>query len=107
MGDGGQGLDFYREVIGFEVQTLFPSAAFVSVGDYHHPAFNTWRGEGVPDAPEDAVGLRHWTVLLDAPDLGAVQRRLVDAGVDMEDRDGGVMVRDPFHNALLLAERGT
>ena len=106
MGDGGQGLDFYREVIGFEVQTLFPSAAFVSVGDYHHPAFNTWRGEGVPDAPESVVGLRHWTVLLDAPDLEALKRRLAGADVDMEARDGAVLVRDPWNNALLLAERG-
>ena len=107
VGDVDQGLGFYREVIGFEAQTLFPSAAFVSVGGYHHHlAFNTWRGEGAPPAPEDAVGLRHWTVQLDAPDLEAVQRRLADAGIDVEARDGGVLVRDPWNNALLLAGRG-
>ena len=107
VGDVDQGLGFYREVIGFEVQTLFPSAAFVSVGGYHHHlAFNTWRGEGVPDAPAGAVGLRHWTVLLDAPGLEAVKRRLGEAGIAMEAGDGGVLVRDPSNNAVLLAERG-
>ena len=107
VGDVDQGLGFYREVIGFEAQTLFPSAAFVSVGGYHHHlAFNTWRGEGAPPAPEDAVGLRHWTVQLDVPDLEAVQRRLADAGIDVEACDGGVLVRDPWNNALLLAGRG-
>lgn len=45
VGDVDQGLAFYRELIGFEAKTLFPSAAFVSVGGYHHHlAFNTWRG---------------------------------------------------------------
>ncbi len=107
VGDVDEGLGFYREVIGFEAQTLFPSAAFVSVGGYHHHlAFNTWRGEGVPPAPEGAVGLRHWSVLLEAPDLEAVTRRLTDAGIESsEDGAGGVLVHDPWHNALLLAER--
>ncbi len=107
MGDVDQGLGFYRDLIGFEVQTLFPSAAFVSVGGYHHHlAFNTWRGEGVPPAPEDAVGLLHWTMLLDGADLEAVRQRLADAGIGVEDRGGGGLVRDPWDNVLLLAERG-
>ncbi len=107
VGDVEQGLGFYRDLIGFAVQTLFPSAAFVSVGGYHHHlAFNTWRGEGVPPAPEGAVGLRHWTVRLGLADLDAVRQRLADAGVGVEERDGGGLVRDPWDNALLLAERG-
>ena len=109
VGDVDRGLGFYRDVIGFEVKTQFPSAAFVSVGGYHHHlALNTWRGEGVPPAPEDSVGLRHWTVLLGPPDLDAVTRRLADAGIDTsEDGAAGVIVRDPWKNALLLAARDT
>ena len=106
VGDMDRGLGLYRDLIGFEAKTLFPSAAFVSVGGYHHHlAFNTWRGEGVPPAPEGTVGLRHWTVLLDAPDLEAVEGRLADAGIGTEARDVGVLVRDPWSNALVLAER--
>ena len=106
VGDVDQGLGFYRDVMGFEVQTLFPSAAFVSVGGYHHHlAFNTWRGEGVPPASDGSVGMRHWTIRLDPPDLAAVKRRLADAGIDTQARDGSVLVRDPWNNALLLAER--
>ncbi len=107
VGDVDQGLGFYREIIGFEAQTLFPSAAFVSVGGYHHHlAFNTWRGEGVPPAPEGAVGLRHWTVRLGVADLDAVKLRLADTGIGVEDRNGGGLVRDSWNNALLLADRG-
>ena len=54
--------------------TRFPSAAFIAAGGYHHHlGLNTWRGEGVPPMPAGAVGLRHWTIVLDSPaDVAAV-----------------------------------
>jgi catechol 2,3-dioxygenase len=52
VGDVGRGLAFYRDLLGFEVWALLPSAAFVRAGDYHHHlGFNVWRGEGVPPRP--------------------------------------------------------
>src|SRR4051812_21719191 len=69
VGDVDAALGFYRDVLGFELQTRMPTAAFVSArGYHHHVAFNTWRGPGVPPTPADAVGLRHWTVVLDSDD---------------------------------------
>ena len=105
VGDVDAGLAFYCDVLGFEPQTVFPSAAFVSAGGYHHHlAFNTWRGEGVPPAPQGSVGLRHWTVLLpSARELAEVRERVAEAGIDYEDRDGGFLVRDPWNNAVLFA----
>jgi catechol 2,3-dioxygenase len=103
VGDIDRALAFYRDVIGFEVMTLLPSAAFISAGGYHHHlGLNTWRGEGVPPAPPDVVGLEHWTLLLDAPALADVRSRIEAAGIELEDRDGGFLVRDPWNNALLL-----
>ena len=83
VGDVEQGLGFYRDVIGFEPQTEFPSAAFVSAGGYHHHlAINTWRGEGVPAAPPGVVGLREWTIVLDDADaVAAIRARAERAGV--------------------------
>ena len=104
VGDVERGLGFYRDVIGFEPMTLFPSAAFVSAGGYHHHlAFNTWRGEGVPAAPPGIVGLRHWTVLLDDAVLAAARERIAAAEIEQAARDGGLLVRDPWNNALVLA----
>jgi len=106
VGDVEQALGFYRDAIGFEVQTRFPSAAFVSAGGYHHHlAFNTWRGEGVPPAPDDAAGLRRWTVLLEPQDLERARGRLARAGILLEEVDGGLVAHDPWNNALLLALR--
>jgi catechol 2,3-dioxygenase len=98
VGDVDEALRFYRDVVGFEVQTVMPTAAFVSAGGYHHHlAFNVWRGAGVPPAPDDAVGLRHWTIVLDDP--GAVAERV---GA-VEERPDGYLVRDPWNIALLLS----
>src|SRR3954471_4488683 len=36
VGDIEAALRFYRDVIGFEVMTLLPTAAFIAAGGYHH-----------------------------------------------------------------------
>jgi catechol 2,3-dioxygenase len=102
VGDVGEGLAFYRDLIGFEEQANLGSAAFVSAGGYHHHlAFNVWRGHGVGPAPEQAVGLRHWTVELPAADdVAAVRSRLEAAGHAAEPVEGGFLVRDPWRIAL-------
>jgi len=103
VGDVDRGLRFYRDIVGFEPMTLFPSAAFVSAGGYHHHlAFNTWRGEGVPPAPPDVVGLRHWTVVLDDEALNALRERADAAGIEGEEADAGLLLRDPWNNAVLF-----
>jgi catechol 2,3-dioxygenase len=103
VADIERGLGFYRDVIGFEPQLVIPPAAFVSAGGYHHHlGFNIWRGEGVPPVPPDAVGLRHWTVVIDTQALDALRERVAAAGLESEDRDGGLLVRDPDGNAALF-----
>jgi catechol 2,3-dioxygenase len=103
VADIDRGLRFYRDVVGFEPQLVIPPAAFVSAGGYHHHlGFNVWRGQGVPPVPPDAVGLRHWTVVIGDEALGALRGRLQAVGIAFEDRDGGVFVRDPDGNAALF-----
>ena len=104
VGDVGEALRFYRDVIGFEPMAELPGAAFVSAGGYHHHlGLNNWRGQGVPPAPADAVGLRHWTLLLDGQDeLAAARERIHAAGIPSEQRDDGLLVRDPSGSAVVL-----
>jgi catechol 2,3-dioxygenase len=104
VGDIERALGFWRDAVGFEVMTRFPSAAFVAAGGYHHHlGLNTWRGQGVPPAPDGAVGLRHWTIALDDPgELDAVRERVAAAGAEVEERPGGFLTRDPWRNAVLI-----
>jgi catechol 2,3-dioxygenase len=101
VGDLASIVAFYRDVVGFELQFLMPSAAFLSAGGYHHHVgANTWRGEGVAPAPADTVGLRHFTVVLrDTAQLDALRAR---AGAAATETDDGVHLRDPAGNVVLF-----
>ena len=47
VADLERALDFYCGVLGFEVTTSRPGAAFISAGGYHHHlALNTWESKG-------------------------------------------------------------
>lgn len=96
---------FYHDLIGFDIVTRYgPSASFMSAGGYHHHlGVNTWAGQGAPAPPPDAVGLRHYEIVLpDQPALDGVQTRLDAAGIPLDDHPAGLLVRDPSQNGLLL-----
>jgi catechol 2,3-dioxygenase len=108
VGDIDRALAFWRDGVGFEVMTRFPSAAFIAAGGYHHHlGLNTWRGEGVPPQPDGVVGLRNWTMVLDDPaEVAATRERVAATGAEVEERPGGFLARDPWRNAVELLAAG-
>jgi catechol 2,3-dioxygenase len=102
VGDIDQALAFWRDLIGFEVMTEFPTAAFIAAGGYHHHlGLNTWRGEGAPPAPPGTVGLRHWTIVLDGrAEVEQIRDRLAAAGVEHSYADGRLVARDPWNHEV-------
>jgi catechol 2,3-dioxygenase len=99
-------IDFYRDVLGFDVMAeLFGSAAFLAAGGYHHHiGANTWHSLGAPPPPPGTAALRHATVVLpDTAERDRVAGRVAEAGGEAEARDDGVLVRDPSGIGLLLA----
>ena len=83
-------------MLGFEPMATYPGALFVAAGGYHHHVgLNTWRGEGVGPAPDGTVGLREWTIVLDADGLASVRERLAPAGLD-----AGGAIADPWGNTV-------
>ena len=104
VADVERALAFYRDVLGFEVMVNLGSAAFVSAGGYHHHlGFNVWLGSDVTARPPRTAGLRHWTVLLETRDqVAEVRARVRDALLEVEDHDGGFLVRDPWQTAVVF-----
>lgn len=102
VGDIERGLAFYRDVLGFELMVMLPSAAFVSAGGYHHHlGFNVWLGPDVKPLPPHTAGLREWTVLLPSnDDVAAVRARVEAAGLDAQSHAGGLLARDPWGTAV-------
>ncbi len=99
---------FYTRVLGFKLMQRYQSGAiFVSAGEYHHHVgLNTWAGVGAPPPPANASGLRWFELLLPtATDLEALKARLQAAGVAFEEQEGGILVKDPSQNAMVLKAR--
>ena len=104
VGDLAASTRFYRDGLGFEVMTEMGSAVFVSAARYHHHVgFNLWRGAGAAPPPEDAIGLRHWTLHpADEAERDALALRLEAIGAPVAERDGALLARDPSGIAVLV-----
>ena len=96
---------FYADVLGFDLtQRYGPAALFVAAGGYHHHiGMNTWHSAGAPPPPPNAIGLRHFVVVLPNDAARAdVEARLRAANIAFESRPDGLLVRDPSQNAILF-----
>jgi len=104
VGDIERALRFYRDVLGFELMASLGSAAFVAAGGYHHHlGLNVWHGADVQPLPPSTAGLREWSVVLPSPaDVAAVRQRVADAGLEAQEHQGGLLVRDPWQTALAV-----
>ncbi len=86
VSDLERSIAFYRDVIGLEVmQTYGTQAAFLSAGGYHHHiGLNTWESLGATPPPPGHTGLYHTAIVYpDRASLGAVVRRVLDAGIPL------------------------
>ncbi len=110
VADLDRAIDFYRNVLGFELQRKYgESAAFLSAGGYHHHiGLNTWQSLGGSPPPAGHTGLFHLAILYpDRAALAAAVGRVKDAGVRLEGAsDHGVSeavyFRDPDGNGIEL-----
>ena len=105
VADIGETEAFYADVLGFDVTIRYGTeATFLAAGGYHHHiAGNVWAGRGATPPPPGSAALRHATIVVpDREELERVAGRVADAGHDLEPLDGGVLIRDPAANGLLL-----
>src|SRR3954467_1708906 len=83
VSDLKRSLDFYCDLLGFELITTYgDQAAFISAGGYHHHiGLNTWYSKGAPQASEKGVGLFHTAIVYPTrKDLAFIFDRLQRAG---------------------------
>jgi len=103
-------LKFYRDLLGFELTTMYgDQAAFLSAGGYHHHiGLNTWHSKGGAPVPERTAGLYHTAFLYPTrKDLAKIVKRLIDNGYPISGAsDHGVSeaiyLNDPDGNGVEL-----
>lgn len=79
VADLNRALEFYRDLLGFEITTMYgDQAAFLSAGGYHHHiGLNTWHSKGYPPALPNGVGLYHTAIVYPTrKDLALIYDRL-------------------------------
>jgi catechol 2,3-dioxygenase len=103
-------MNFYSNVLGFQEGPIFQSFRMgeVALGEQqpHVIAFNTWKGTGIPPAPADALGMRHFTIVLPNADaLRSVIERVQATGLPIEKTSEGILVRDPSQINVILTDQ--
>src|SRR6185503_6343669 len=110
VADLERALEFYRDVLGFELTQRFgSSAAFLSAGGYHHHiGLNTWESAGGRPPARGTTGLYHLAILYPTrAALADALRRLLAARIELDGAaDHGVSealyLRDPDENGVEL-----
>lgn len=109
VADLDRAVAFYSGVLGFDVVTRSPGAAFLSAGGYHHHiGLNTWESAGGSPPPPGTTGLYHIAIRYpDRAALGDALRRLTENSVPLDGAsDHGVSealyLHDPDGNGIEL-----
>ena len=87
VADLERALDFYCDVLGFELMERHGGeAAFVSAGGYHHHiGLNTWESAGASPPPHGTTGLYHFAILYPTrSELADTLRRLNAAHIPLD-----------------------
>lgn len=110
VADLQRALDFYQNVLGFEVTQFYgPHAVFLSAGGYHHHiGLNTWESLGGQAPATGSTGLYHFAILYPSrAELADALQRLKAAAYPIEGAiDHGVSealyLSDPDGNGVEL-----
>lgn len=96
-------ISFYRSVIGLELMRYYGSAAFLSVGRYHHHiGMNTWESLGGKPVERNWAGLEHLTITVPRENLNELSTLLADSPIALHEGNGQLYISDPDEIALIV-----
>ena len=100
VGDIAAAEDFYARFLGFDLMQRYGnSASFLSLNGYHHHiGINTWMGTGTSSLPQDAIGLRWFSINGSNEMLAHVK----SSQSKFEENEQGIFLRDPFENGVYI-----
>jgi len=94
---------FYRGVMGLELMRYYESAAFLSVGRYHHHiGMNTWESLGGKSVEEKWAGLEHVTITVPLENLNELSTTLANSPIAQHAGNGQLFIYDPDEIALIV-----
>lgn len=110
VADLERSIKFYRDTMGFNLLSNLGTAAFLSVGGYHHHiGLNTWQSKGAEAAPARSAGLYHFALNFPTrKDLAKALKRLVEKKYPIDGASDhkshiAIYLTDPDGNGMELA----
>jgi catechol 2,3-dioxygenase len=101
--DLGRSIAFYQEVLGLDLTRYYGSAAFLSVGGYHHHiGMNTWESLGGPARRGGWSGLESFTIEMPEARVNEVSNRLVDGSFAYSMDSNRLLLADPDGIELVI-----
>lgn len=100
-------IEFYRDLLGFDLTCRFPGAGFLSNNGYHHHiGVNIWQSRNGEIPPEDATGLAAASFVFgDRSAISHIIEKLDNAGYPHDIHSDQLIVSDPAGNLLLLKDQ--
>ena len=107
VNDVNNTVNFYRDVLGFDLMATLPAAAFLSAGGYHHHVgANMWNSRGAPPPPPGSLGLVSYQIVLPTEEaLNQLISRLKEMQYPIEQSGADSFLKDPAGNGILLQIR--
>lgn len=102
--DASKSIEFYRDVLGFDLMATWSGAGFLSAGGYHHHlGLNTWNSRGATPPPPGSLGLLSYTIALPSQETReALLTHLAALNYPVEQLADNPLVRDPAGNRIVF-----
>jgi catechol 2,3-dioxygenase len=96
-------IPFYRTTLGLDVMRYYGSAAFLSVGGYHHHiGMNTWESLGGPSRKKEWIGLEYVTLAVPKREFGTLASKLSGTPFLHEQSADQLFVTDPDEIEIVI-----
>ncbi|MGD6844643.1 VOC family protein [Bacillus infantis] len=94
---------FYVEALGLDIVAKDTHMLFVSKDAYHHHIrMNIWAGKGLPAPPENALGLKYFTLHFNEEEYHRAKENLVRLGFKYSEDNKEMFVNDPSGNTIKI-----
>ncbi len=94
---------FYVEALGLDIVAKDTHMLFVSKDAYHHHiGLNIWSGKGLPAPPENALGLKYFTLHFTEEEYNSAKENLDRLGFNYSEGNKEISVKDPSGNTIKI-----
>jgi len=96
VSDLQKSIGFYRDILGFDLMSYWGSAAFLSVGGYHHHVgMNVWESPEGPPIEGGWAGIQYFTATIARDNFTELSARLAESPITFGQGCDQLQISDP------------